>query len=216
MARGGGFDVDIDVRSVEGLVERLNELGGERLGDIALRTVNQVVDEVYSLVVPRLSQRVNLPVDYIQTRMSVQKGSNPNAPAASVVASGSKPNVTTLARYAPRQLVQAAKRPKNSKGDARAGIKIAPGMKSAGISVEVTRGSRKSITNGFYMPLKNGNGLGVFTRTGPGKKAYRHRYGPSVYQMFKSEAIESAPDAADMLTERLLDNVESEIKKVLS
>lgn len=214
MARNPGFDVDVDVRNIDGLFDRLESLGGERFGEVALRTVNQVVDEVYHLVVPRLSQRVNLPVDYIESRMSVVKGTNPSNPTASVVASGSKPNLTTLARYAPQQLLQAVKRPTKSRGYAKYGI--APGMKSAGISVEVTRGSRKSLTNAFFMTLKNGNGQGVFTRTGRGKKAYRHRYGPSVYQMFKSEAVASAPDAGDLLETRLLDNVEVEIKKVFS
>lgn len=214
MARKG-VTVEVDFRAADGLIAKLNTISTDTLAEVALRTVNEVVEDVYQLVVPRVSQRVNLVESYVRTRISVEKGTNKNSPVASVVASGSKSNMTRLANYAPRQLVQVAKHPKRSKGDPRAGIKIAQGMKSAGISVEVTRGSRKSMPGAFLMQLKNNNGMGVFTR-GTGDKKVKHRYGPSVYQLFKTEAVESAPDASEMLATRLLDNIDIEIKKVLA
>lgn len=213
MRRNSAFNVDIDVASVSALADRLSTLDADSLGGAALRAVNAIADETYDLARPRMIDKINLSDAYVQKRMRVEHATDPNKASATIIASGSRPDMTILARYGARQLTQPVKHPSRSRGDQLYSRNMAPGQKSGGISVEVTRSSRKTIANGFFMPLKNGNGVGLFTREGPGKKNYKHRYGPSVYQLFRVTADSMLGEVGDNLQTRLLSEVDREINK---
>lgn len=224
------FEVDVDVSRIERLADRLQDLGGEDFGAMAMRVVNEVVDETYDLARPKMIDRVNLTDDYVRDRMTVSHARNPNAPRASIVASGSKSAMTTLARYDGRQSV----RPVNWSNERIAGMGktfgawpgwtkrvgddrrgILPNQKGAGSNVQVTRGSVKDLPGTFFMPLRNGNGMGIFMRTGDGDKDYKHLYGPSVYQLFAFTAREILDDVADNLEDRVATEAERLLEKAL-
>lgn len=228
------FALKVDIGRLEGFADRLGALTGDEFGLAAMGAVNQVLDNTYERARPLMIRTINLTDDYVRDRMRVEHATNPNNISGAIIASGARSNITTLARYNPQQGV----RPVNwsndrilamgkkfapypgwtkRKGDARTGqgAGIAPNMKAAGISVEVTRGASKPISNAFYMPLRNGNGLGVFTREGKGKKNYKHRYGPSVYQMFARVADSIINDVGDDLESAVIDEANRLLDKAL-
>lgn len=198
---GSAFSVSFDVTKVDGLADKLSELGADAFADAALVAVNSAAQDVYDLVRPRMVKTLNLTQEYVAQRMQLKFGTDPGNIKAQIIAVGSKPAMTQLARYDARQLVKTALVPKRAKGNPKLGIP--KGMKQAGVSVEVLRGSVKPIPNAFLVELRNGNGLGVATRTGKGRKDYRIRYGPSVYQMFKYAAEQVTDEASDLIAERL-------------
>jgi len=209
------FKVEIDISRIERLGEALGGIDSGSLGEASMRAVNAVADETYDLARPRMLATINLTDTYVRDRMTVNHATNPNNVSASIVASGDKSSMTILARYGARQLVQPVKHPARSRGDQLYSRNIAPGMKAAGISVEVTRGGRKPITNAFFMPLRNAGTVGLFTREGDGKKAYLHRYGPSVYQLFRTTARNMIDEVTDNLENTLVEEVNNHMKAVL-
>lgn len=210
------FNVKLDISSVERLASALGALDADSIGEATMRAVNTVADETYELARPRMLATINLTDSYVQSRMHVDHATSPNNVKASIVASGARSDMTILARYGARQLTQPVKHPARSKGDQLYSRNIAPGMKSAGISVEVTRGGRKPITNAFFMPLRGGNGVGLFTREGNGDKNYKHRYGPSVYQLFRTTANNILGEVADNLESTLVEEVNKQMRQVLA
>lgn len=200
MAVNRAFQIEIDLTGVERLSGRLGPLAESGFGDVAVDVVNRVADMAYDLAVPRMTQRINLQPDYVRDRFAIEKARNPSDPRARVVALGGKAHTTILARYGSRQTTRPVAWTNEKirsmgksfgpwpgwterKGDQLRGIPA--NLKEGGISVEVTRGSRKNMGGVFFMPLRNGNGMGAFMRTGDGDKDYKHLYGPSVYQLFR-------------------------------
>ncbi|MDP2262677.1 MAG: phage tail protein [Hydrogenophaga sp.] len=229
MARA--FTVEVDVSKLDRLADRLGDLSGEALGEMSMRVVNEVVDETYDLALPRMLSRINLTEPYVRERMTVNKATSPDLPKASIVASGDRRLMTTLARYDGQQAVK----PVNWSNDRIAGMgkKFAPwpgwtkrtgddrrgiaaNMKGAGATVEVVRGRRKPIEDAFFMPLRNGNGMGIFRRTGKGDRDYKHTYGPSVYQLFAYTAKAIINDVADNLENRVATEAERLLENKLS
>jgi hypothetical protein len=227
----GAFQVEIDVSRVERLAGRLQDLGGEDFGRMAVRVVNEVADETYDLARPRMIERINLTDQYVRDRMSVRHATNPDAPRASVVASGSRAALTTLARYDGRQAVKQVNWSNASIagmgktfgrwpgwtrriGDERRGI--APDSKGDGSTVQVTRGSTKGLSKTFFMPLRNSDAMGIFMRTGKGDKDYKHLYGPSVYQLFAYTAGQILEQVGDNLEDRVATEAERLLEKALT
>jgi len=205
------FNVTLDVSKIDTLVEKLGGLDAQAFNQATVRAVNETVDKVYDLVVPRMSAAVNLSPEYIGSHMVVEHATT--KAQARVVAQGSKPNLTLLSRYDARQLVRAAKPSSNAKGDRSRGI--APGMRAAGVSVEVVRGRVKTMQHSFLVQLRSGNGWGVAYRTGPNRKDYKVLYGPSVYQMFKYAAENVLAEATDMLEMNLITEADRLLEKAL-
>lgn len=206
------LNVSVDISALERLANSLGSLDSASIGQAAMTAVNAVADETYDMVRPRMLQTINLPDAYLQERMVVKHATSPDTTvSASIIATGSKPMLTTLARYNALQLVTAAKSPRARGNPARG---IPAGMKAAGVSVEVTRGSAKVMPGAFMMPLKNGSGrMGVFTRDG-GK--LKHRYGPSVYQMFNTIAGDILGPVGDTLADRVALEAEKLLEKALA
>jgi hypothetical protein len=224
----------VDVGALTGLAERLGTLDAVEFGKMAVRTVNGAADATYEAVRPRMISSINLTDDYVTNRMEVRHAKSANNATAVIVAKGSGGDMTILARYGAQQLVKPVKYPNESfaagakgrnpkkpgaslswklrTGNATLGIPV--GMKQAGVSVEVSRGVRKDIAGGFLMNLRNGNGWGLFTRD-KGTLKMKHRYGPSVYQLFASTATRMQDEIADDLQARLIDEAEQVLLKAL-
>lgn len=182
MARSNSFAIDIDVRAVEALAGDIARINPLRLGQVGVRAVNEVAVRSEAKARQAIVAGVNISDVYAGDRMGVRLADDTARPEAVIYAPFRH---TQLGRYDPKQLTKAVKHPERSKGDPSRGIR--PGLKGGGVSVEVIRGVRKPIGNAFTMPLRNGNGVGVFTRK-PGDAKYTTRLGPSVYQLFRVQA----------------------------
>lgn len=213
-----GLSVTIDAAALERLAGRLGEMTPEALGAVSRRAVNDAADAVYELARPRMIKTINLTDAYVKSKMYVKHASASGRAEAVIVASGSKPNMTQLRNYAPLQKTQAvnwsnariaaAGHPFGAwpgwtrrTGDKKRGIPV--DQKQAGVSVEVVKGSRKALGHGFLIELRNGNGVGLATRD-PGSDSYKVRYGPSVYQLFRTVASDILDEAADELENKLV------------
>lgn len=195
----------------------------------AYRAVNAVAAKNFTRARREIRSKVNLSATYIKDRMQLRKA-NASSPVA-VVAARTRP--TRLATYGARQVTRKDKGEKRGLG--RNGGKlfgvhagsgdplrnIAQGAVPAGITVAVKRGAgRKKMAGAFLMPLRagsvsGGNGMGVFVRTGKGKKDIKHLYGPSVDQLFLSVIDTIAPDVQAELEEALLRQARFEFAKAL-
>lgn len=219
MARS--FVVDVDALGVQRLVSRLSELDESTLAEISTNVVNEVAERTYALAKGRMTKGLTLSEAYVQSRMAVRPAQVSSRPRAVIVAYG---NITTLGHYAPRQVTQPVKRPKRAKGDPARGI--AAGQKSAGISVEVTKGNRKIVREGmgdvFTIPKirdSEGNPL-IFRRikgakTRNGKDKLKALYGPSVYQLFKYQVDLILNEVEEDVADTLANRAEEALKKAL-
>lgn len=203
--------------SVDELLDAANRVGridGMQIAAIAIKTVNEVTDRTYDLARERITAGINLSDDYLRRRMTVDHASQGNF-TAEITAAGDRTGQTRLATYDPQMTIV----PRATKGRNRnkARLGIAAGSKQAGVSVEVTRGGRKTVAGGFLLPLKQGtetgSKFGVFTRNGDKKV---HRYGPAVYQLFRWQAPRLVDEVSDDLESSLLRNVDELLKEVLS
>ena len=209
-----GLDVKLDLSRIEGLAKSLDSIDASSVGKVAMRVVNDVIDGAYETSRQRMTRTINLTDGYVQSRMTVNRAKSTNDVKASIVASGSDSDLSLLAQYGARMLVKPVKNPKRSKGDQLFARNIAPTFKAAGISVEVTRGSRQVFSHGFFMPLRGAKKVGVFTRKGNEK--VKHRYGPSVYQLFAHYAKDLSTEMTDELDQKLTDEVGKLIDKALA
>lgn len=231
MAVNRAFQIEIDVSRLSRLDGQLAPLSEAGFGEVAVDVVNRVADMAYDLAVPRMTQRINLTPEYVRDRFAIEKARNSADPRARVVALGGKAHTTTLARYGSLQTTRPVTWTNDRirsmgktfgawpgwterKGDQLRGIPA--NQKEGGISVEVTRGGRKNMGGVFFMPLRNGNGMGAFQRTGDGDKDYKHLYGPSVYQLFRYTLNRGLVDEVGAEFERQLgDEAERLLQKAL-
>lgn len=212
MARQNAFSVSIDVDQVGALADKLGRLTPDRVGALLVGAINATVDTAYDMSRKAILNGINLTDDYVQARMTVEHASE-NKPVARIVAFGGKGYTASLSHYGAMQETQPVQNPSRSKGDPARGI--ASGQKAAGLSVEVTRGSRKPVAHGFTMPGKRdreGNLL-VFTRDGAGK--IKSRVGPSVYQLFRVAGAKIEGQVADDLQSAVVDAAEAQLLKAL-
>lgn len=214
------YALKLDTQQVAGLAKRLAEVSGEEIGRASVTALNEVVDRTYTLARDRMIAGINLDDPYLRRRMRVEHAT-PGKPEASITADGSRSATTTLGRYDAQPVLVA------TKSQAKAGVAgprklpIPFGQKQAGVTVEVTRGqpSDAFVPRGFLLPLRRGteaggNGFGVFARTRDGK--LRHRYGPSVYQLFAYQVGQIINDVSDDLETTLGQEVELALQKAIA
>lgn len=231
MVKKRGIQIDVELAVLQRLAGRFEQLSEVGFGQASVDAINRVADHAYDLSVPRMTQKINLTPEYVRDRFVVEHAKNPSDVRARVVALGGKAHTTTLARYGSRQTVKPVtwsnERIRSMgksfgawpgwterKGDQLRGIPA--NQKEGGISVEVTRGGRKNMGGVFFMPLRNGNGMGAFQRTGDGDKDYKHLYGPSVYQLFRYTLNNGLVDEVTQDFERQLgDEAERLLQKAL-
>lgn len=212
MARN--YALKIDATKVESLAARLGRVTGEEFAVATTDSLNEVVDRTYDLARDRMIAGINLDDAYLRRRMTVRHATR-NRPEASITANGS--SNTPLARYNAQPVIAPATS-KGVRGNPRLGLPA--GQKQAGVTVEVIRGQRNDgfVPGGFLLPLRRGaevggNGMGVFARTRNGE--LRHRYGPSVYQLFAYQAERIVEEVTDDLEDTLVERVNKAMEKAL-
>lgn len=211
------YALKIDAAQVVKLGERLAQVSGEEIVRASVTALNEVVDRTYELARDKMIAGINLTDDYLRRRMTLQHAT-PGKPVASITASGARNATTVLGRYDAKPVIVANNKGRPGKGNKALGIP--PGQKQAGVTVEVTRGqiSDGFVPRGFLLPLNRGteaggNGMGVFARTKDGK--LRHRYGPSVYQLFAYQVERIVNDVADDLEDTLAEQVDLALQKAI-
>ena len=123
-----------------------------------------------------------------------------------------------LAKYDAQMVIV----PRTSKGKSRSkGLLPLNGGKQAGVTVTVTKGQPKTLSDNYFILRLANHGAeekyGVFTR-GKGKtqnSALKHLYGPSVYQLFRYQAGQIVDEVADDLQQTLLDRVGEQVDRIL-
>lgn len=203
MSKSGSFNVTVDASAVVRLADALDVLSPENFNELAVKAVNVTADNVYDLAVPRMITFVNLSDSYVRDRMKVEHAVT--RAEAKIVAAKDSAHETLLSRYNAELLTTPTKVLKGRKGDKSRGIP--PGMKSAGVSVEVLKGVTKVMPGAFLLKLKGGGDVGIATHPKGGGDSYRVRYGPSVYQLFRNTAVNLVDEAGDMLEMTLVTTV---------
>lgn len=215
------FKIEVDVLRVEALGGNLAQIDGAMLAGIATDAVNEVSDRAFALAKNRMREGLNLSEDYIGRRVSLRKAQRSARPRAVITAAG---NLTTLGHYAAQIVTKAVKRPKRAKGNPALGIPA--GEKQGGVSVEVTKGSRKIVREAHSDVFQiakfkdtEGNPL-IFQRlkgstNARGKEKLRVLYGPSVYQLFKYQVPLIIDDVEYDLEETVATMAEKAIEGVL-
>lgn len=203
--------VQIDVRQLESAA---NEIG--IAASVVQRTIYRAINGVAAKAMTRarrdIVSQVNLSAKYVRERISLRKA-GPGSLRA-VIAGRQRP--TRLATYGARQVTKNAAR---AKGDPARNI--SPGRKQAGVSVSVKKGGgRKTMRGAFLIPLRAGqvggaNGMGVFMRTGPGRKDIQHKYGPSVDDVLSGVIKTMESDVQSELEAALLRQARYEFGKAL-
>lgn len=204
----------VDVTEVLDIAERLARVENITQDAAVVRTLNQVVDDVYETARGRMNSGINLEDSYLQSKMAVVHATPERGLRAEIIARGGRGDQTPLSRYMVGQATTSAPR---ARGDAARGIPA--GQKRAGVKVEVSRGSVKTLKNAFTMPLRaggtaGGNGIGIFTRSRYG--VLRHRYGPAVYQLFRVAAGELEQSVGDILVDKLGTAAEEALERAIN
>lgn len=213
MSKRAAFDLKIDVSDIEGLADKLAKLTPEAVGGLMVDAINQVANNTYALARKTMLGGINLTDDYVQRKMQVVPATAAK-PEASIVAFGGRGFTTRLSHYGAMQQTKSVKYSKRSRGNQPLGIPA--GSKSAGVSVEVVTGARKTLQYGFRMPGKKdteGNLL-LFTRNKEGK--IRSRSGPSVYQLFRIAAGTIEDRVYGDLGRAVIDRSERQFQKELT
>lgn len=206
--------LNIDTRQVEAFRDRLAEMSGEEIGRASVTALNEVVDRAYELSRERMIAGINLSDEYLRRRMRVEHATK-GKPVASITASGARNDMTVLGRFdaKPRAVPTKTQRPAGPRR-----VPVQPGQKQAGVTVSVTKGNADFIERGFMLPLKRGteaggNGFGVFARSRDG--TLKHRYGPSVYQLFAYQAQTVSYAAEEDLAETLIEQGTEVLQKAI-
>lgn len=167
----------------------------------AVSAINRTAVQMSAVATQEMQGRVNLPVSYIRGKLRTVRATAGDPVGRITIWR----RAVRLARFDAQQLSVAAPR---AKGDRSRGI--AKGFKQAGVSVKV-RHARKSSRSAFMMKLKNGNGLGVFLRTGSEPKDVQHLYGPSPDQLFRAWR----DDNLHRVQQHLVENFGEELRRTL-
>lgn len=177
--------IDLDMTAaLAGLSDRIGEITGERLQSVGTEAVNAVATRTMPSLRESIVETINLNGAYVaaRTRLELAK---PGAQAEAKLIAPFR--ATGLGRYLPVISTQPVKHPSRSKGNPRLGIPA--GRKPLVVSVSVTRGTRKSMSDptAFLNPKQrdsDGNPM-VFVRRTGSRYPVRALYGPAVYQLFR-------------------------------
>ncbi|MBF6987253.1 phage tail protein [Cupriavidus sp. IK-TO18] len=236
--RSSAFSVTVDTVRLEEIGNSLSHLDDAALGRSAVTAVNIVAQKAFADAKAKMNAGINLPDSYLDERMAIELATDPAKPRARILARG---RLTTLTQYGAQQSTRPVKFSNDSISPGKLGrnprkagsllpwklrvgnqaLGIPVGMKQDGISVEVTRGGRKSITSvqPFFVRGRSGNLL-VMTRkpgtTGKKRGDLKALYGPSVYQLFRAALDETfLNDVADRLGKTVVTLTADELKKAL-
>ena len=208
----------IDMAQVEALTGKIGKLEPAELGSNLVSAINEVADRAYDFARKRMTDSVNLTDDYVRRKMVVQ-AATAQRPEARITASGAREDMTVLGRY-DAKMILAPRKTTNRARPTTGGLRIPSGMRQNGVEVKVRKtGGASEIEYGFLQPLRagktdGGNGLGVFARSKSGVK--RHRYGPAVYQLFRTQMPNITDDVGEDLQRTVGDAAEANLREILS
>ncbi len=208
----------IDMAQVEALTGKIGKLEPAELGSNLVSAINDVADRAYDFARKRMTDSVNLTDDYVRRKMVVQ-AATAQRPEARITASGAREDMTVLGRY-DAKMILAPRKTTNRARPTTGGLRIPSGMRQNGVEVKVRKtGGDSEIEYGFLQPLRagktdGGNGLGVFARSKSGVK--RHRYGPAVYQLFRTQMPNITDDVGEDLQRTVGDAAEANLREILS
>ena len=208
----------IDMAQVEALTGKIGKLEPAELGSNLVSAINDVADRAYDFARKRMTDSVNLTDDYVRRKMVVQ-AATAQRPEARITASGAREDMTVLGRY-DAKMILAPRKTTNRARPTTGGLRIPSGMRQNGVEVKVRKtGGDSEIEYGFLQPLRagksdGGNGLGVFARSKSGVK--RHRYGPAVYQLFRTQMPNITGDVGEDLQRTVGDAAEANLREILS
>lgn len=197
--------------------ERLNKTAKsvraipEAVNRATFRAVNSVAAKSMTASRRDIGEELNLPQGYLREQMTLFKA----RPKATVAEVRFRVRAVRLARFAALQLTKPAPR---AKGDSSRGIPR--GRKAAGVSVKVKRrGGRRRMPGGFLIPLSGtidgiSNGVGVFIRTGKGRREIKHLYGPRPSDYFDSWKARYRKDIAAELLEEYRAQFKFELSRI--
>ena len=211
-------DLRIDMAQVEALTGKIGKLEPAELGSNLVSAINDVADRAYDFARKRMTDSVNLTDDYVRRKMVVQ-AATAQRPEARITASGAREDMTVLGRY-DAKMILAPRKTTNRARPTTGGLRIPSGMRQNGVEVKVRKtGGDSEIEYGFLQPLRagktdGGNGLGVFARSKSGVK--RHRYGPAVYQLFRTQMPNITDDVGEDLQRTVGDAAEANLREILS
>lgn len=170
----------------------------ERIKQVLIESVNAVARATFEKSKDKIVDQVNLTRPYVDSKMRLDLASD--SPTATITAAG---RGVLLARFGATQVV----RPASSRAKGSSKLGIPKGYRAAGVKVKVKAGGvGGNIEHGFFMTLRNGNGIGVFTRDRYGK--VRVRYGPSVDQVFSGVSREMENEVTDNLEKEIVKGLE--------
>ena len=205
--------VKISVEQILEAADRVGQIGGDDLTKAAVSTLNEVMGRTYDLARQRITASINLSDSYVRTRFELDPASAAKL-QATITARGGKSDMTRLMRYDGQMVVAPMKSRRKSRATGRLGL--APGMKQAGVTVQVRVGDTKEVQKGFLMPLRaggqDGQLFGVFKRRN-GK--IEHLYGPAVYQLFRYQADAIGDEVADDLEATMMEYVDRKTQGAL-
>lgn len=207
----------INMAQVEALTGKIGKLEPAELGSNLVSAINDVADRAYDFARKRMTDSVNLTDDYVRRKMVVQ-AATAQRPEARITASGARADMTPLSRYDAKMVLAPRKSPKAR--PTTGGLRLPSGMRQRGVEVQVAKASGgATLLYGFMQPLRagktdGGNGLGVFTRSKSGVK--RHRYGPAVYQLFRTQMPNITDDIGEDLQRTVGDAAEANLREILS
>lgn len=208
----------IDMAQVEALTGKIGKLEPAELGSNLVAAINEVADRAYDFARKRITDSVNLTDDYVRRKMVVQ-AATAQRPEARITASGAREDMTVLGRY-DAQMILAPRETTTRARPTTGGLRLPSGMRQDGVEVKVRKtGGTSEIEYGFLQPLRagktdGGNGLGVFARSKSGVK--RHRYGPAVYQLFRTQMPNITDDVGEDLQRTVGDAAEANLREILS
>lgn len=166
-----------------------------------MRSVNTVSRAAFETSKKKITQQVNLTQGYVDSKLKLDLATD--LPTATITGQG---RGVLLANFNPVQLVKSNV---SSRGKGSTSLGIAKGYRAAGVKVRVkAQGSGGDIEHGFFMKLKNGNGVSVVTRSPTGKIVAR--YGPSVDQVFAGVSDELSPS----IERELSDEISNQLEKI--
>lgn len=218
------MQISIDTTDLVEAADRLRLLDAQTLAELRSSTVDVVSLNVRTKSINDTHKQLNLTRDYIEARIERDEMRAGGNAARALIRS--QVRGTTLQRFGATQEV----RPVNwsneriqamgkkfgkwpgwtyRKGDSLRGID--EDDKAAGVSVDVNRKGAKTIKSGFFLPLRNGNGFGVFRREN-GK--LEHKYGPSVYQTFRRYIAENEELISRELIDTFLGGLDDRLQQI--
>ena len=202
----------IGIDQVEGLANRLAELGAEDFSKAAIGALNSQIDKTYELARDRITTGVNLTDDYLRRRFAVDKASDKKL-EASITARGDRQFMTRLVHYGATMTIV----PRTGKGRSRNNgrLGIPQGYKQQGVGVAVKPAGGKYGARLYMLRLRSGSAqgenYGVFYREN-GKS--KQLYGPSVYQLFATQLRTMDDEITDGLEQALAEEIDKQIERI--